>query len=377
MKTRHQSSLLVFGALALVGTGIAQVPSGNDTSDPNFNTGMGTGALGLTGANGGSFDTASGYDALLSNTTGFSNTAAGYEALRSNTVGTNNTAIGVSALYFNGGGIHNTASGVQALFANTHGNQNTASGFDALFSNKTGNNNSGFGYETLFHATTGTNNVALGWEAGFNLTTGSNNIDIGNQGAAGESGIIRIGTQEPSPLQTNTYIAGIYNNSSVTGLPVVIDSTGQLGVEATSSERFKTAIAPMGSNSSKLNQLRPVIFQYKADPQATQRYGLIAEEVAKVYPELVIRSKSGTIDGIRYDELAPMLLNEMQQQNKQTTAKIDAQAAQIRVLERQELATRTEQLRVQQQIVELKALNNELHTALRLLRDKDGLVAQR
>ena len=107
-------------------------------------------------------------------------------------------------------------------------------------------------------------------------------------------------------------------------------NTGRLGVLA-SSERYKTAIAPMGANTAKLGQLRPVTFHLKTDPKGALQYGLIAEEVAKVYPELVIRDEKGRIDGVRYDELAPMLLNEVQQQ--QTT--ITAQAAQLHDVQKQ------------------------------------------
>jgi hypothetical protein len=145
------------------------------------------------------------------------------------------------------------------------------------------------------------------------------------------------GLSLPTPLQTATYIAGIYNNS-LSGLHVVVTSTGQLGVAGKSSERFKTAVATMGSNTAKLGQLRPVTFKLKSDATGMRQYGLIAEEVAKVYPELVIRDQAGRIDGVRYDELAPMLLNEVQQQQQ----KIDGQAGEISDLK--------------QQMAELKAL---------------------
>jgi hypothetical protein len=157
---------------------------------------------------------------------------------------------------------------------------------------------------------------------------------------AGESGIIRIGT--PS-TQITTYIAGI-ENAKVTGSPVYVTASGQLGVLA-SSERYKTAIAPMGAETEKLQELRPVSFHLKSDPRGAVQYGLIAEEVAKVYPELVIRDQAGTIQGVRYDELAPMLLNEVQKQ-----------AAEIR---------------------ELKKLVTEMHADLLKLQAKDVLVAQR
>jgi hypothetical protein len=137
----------------------------------------------------------------------------------------------------------------------------------------------------------------------------------------------------------------------VSGSAVVVSSTGRLGVTV-SSERYKTAIASMGSNSETLTQLRPVTFHLKTDPKGALQYGLIAEEVAKVYPELVIRNESGRIDGVRYDELAPMLLNDVQQQ-----------AAEIRDLK--------------EQMAELKDLKQELHAALAKLQAENALLAQR
>jgi hypothetical protein len=424
-------SLLAIGALALAGAAYAQVPASNDTSstDGNFNTGMGTGALGGPAAtNGGAFNTASGYqalqsnttngndntasgyqalysnttgsantasgvNALLSNTTGGNNTAAGYQALQNNTTGYYNTASGYEALQFNTTGGNNTAAGYQALQNNTTGSQNTAPGSYALDENTTGNYNTASGYEALFynttgnyntasgvnalqHNTTGSSNIAVGLDAGANLTTGSNNIDIGSKGAAAESDTIRIGI---AATHKATVIAGIYG-TSVTGSAVVVSSTGRLGVTM-SSERFKTAIAPMGANTAKLQQLRPVTFHLKTDPMGALQYGLIAEEVAKVYPELVIRNETGRIDGVRYDELAPMLLNEVQQQQKAATAQAEkvtalveqnvAQAAEMRDLKQQQVRDR------QQQLADLKDLKQELHAALSKLHAEEELVAQR
>jgi Chaperone of endosialidase len=387
MKTLFQSLLLAIAAFALAGTAHAQVPPSNDTSNTTTeNTGMGTGALGgptpvLTGtentasgwealnadtdgtqntASGayalqkntsGSQNTASGVFALQSNTTGSANTASGYEALTVNTTGNDNTATGDFALLFNNGN-NNTASGGGALQNNTTGNNNTASGDQALQNNTTGSQNSASGFAALQNSTTGNGNIAVGFQAGLNLTTGSHNIDIGNKGVAAESDTIRIGA-----TQKATFIAGI-KGISVTGSAVMVSSTGQLGVTV-SSERFKTAIEPMGSNTAKLEQLRPVTFHLKTDPKGALQYGLIAEEVVKVYPELVIRNESGRIDGVRYDELAPMLLNEVQQQ-----------AAEIRDLKQQ-------QLRMQQQVAELKDLNQTTQVALRKVQPKDEFVAQR
>ena len=172
--------------------------------------------------------------------------------------------------------------------------------------------------------------------------------------------MIRIGTEG---TQNKTFVAGIYYVTTLSaGLPVLIDSAGQLGT-VSSSERFKTAIAPMASNTAKLQQLRPVTFRYKADSQGTLRYGLIAEEVAKVYPELVVRDKNGRIDGVRYDELAPMLLNEMQLERKETAEKINAQTAEIRELKGQ--------------VAELNNMKDEVRAALQQLKSKNQLVAQR
>src|SRR5277367_6637184 len=156
------------------------------------------------------------------------------------------------------------------------------------------------------------------------LSTGSNNIEIGTNGAAGDNNTIQIGVQG---TQTKTTIAGIYGDT-ITGSAVYVTSTGQLGVLG-SSERFKTDIAPMPDLSDRLQQLRPVTFHYKTDPKSVRQYGLIAEQVDQVYPELVIRDGKGKIQGVRYEELAPMLLAQMQKQqriNVDQAAKDAAQA---------------------------------------------------
>jgi hypothetical protein len=382
------SSIMVFALAALSGSASAAQPPDVVNSDSAFNTAMGTQALlGLTG--GGSGNTSSGYQSLTSNTTGSENTASGAFALNSNTTaignsafgyfalnsnstgyantavgtgslaantqGTDNTAIGFQALQQNASGYQNSAWGVDALFSNTTGNYNVAAGVEALLDNTTGNANLAFGLEALHSNTTGSNNIGVGYAGGYSLTTGSNNIDIGNVGVAGESGAIRIGAVSK---QTKAYIAGIYG-TSVSGSAVMISSTGQLGVTV-SSERFKTSIASMGDRSARLEQLRPVTFHLKTDPHGTLQYGLIAEEVARVYPELVVRDSSGRIDGVRYDELAPMLLNEVQQQ-----------AARIHELEEQQMRDR------QAQISELRDLKQELHSALSKREASDQLVAGR
>jgi trimeric autotransporter adhesin len=332
----------------------------NNNTSGIYNTA--SGYLALNTNNTGGFNSAAGVRALYANTSGGNNTAAGSNALASNTTGNRNSAVGVRALNHNiggdpatgsSGGDENTASGYEALYSNTTGSDNTASGSYALISNTTGNNNTASGYLALRNNTTGSGNVAVGPYAGFN-TTGFNNIDIGNQGVAGESGVIRIGDLANS---SQAFIAGI-NISTVTGAAVYVNGSGQLGVLA-SSERYKTAIAPIGKDTQKLQQLRPVSFHLKADPHGAVQYGLIAEEVNKVYPELVIRDTSGKIQGVRYDELAPMLLSEAQQQQQELTA----QASEMRDLK--------------QQVAELKALNLATQVALRELQAKGEFVAER
>src|SRR6266576_3923194 len=208
----------------------------------------------------GGYNTANGASALAFDTTGSYNTANGNQALFSNTTGNANTAAGFQALLHNTTGSANTASGYGALLKNT-GNYNTANGYEALFNNTTGNNNTANGFQALYLNTTGGSNIALGHAAGYNLTTGNNNIDIGNVGVAGESAKIRIGTVG---TQTATFIAGIHG-VAVTGVAVVVSSSGQLGV-APSSERFKDEIKPMDKASEAILALKPVTFRYKHDP---------------------------------------------------------------------------------------------------------------
>lgn len=382
----YENAAFGYGALAHNTTGVyntavgaytlsSYTPGNNNTASGynalNFNNGddnTASGANALYSNTTGNYNTASGANALLSNTTGIDNTAAGYGALYVNTTGENNTASGFDALFYNTTGYHNTATGARALESNRTGSGNTALGGTALFSNSTGNDNSAFGTGALYSNTSGSNNIAIGINAGYNLTNGSHNIDIGNQGIPGDGSTIRIGA--PS-TQSATFIAGI-DTAHVTGAAVYVTSSGQLGVLA-SSERYKTAIAPMGSTSEKLERLRPVTFHLKTDPAGTLQYGLIAEEVDKVYPDLVIRNAAGTIQGVRYDELAPLLLNEVQQQQHEMrceAGKIDLQAAEIQGLKQQQRDT-------QRALAQLQDTNKAMQAVLQQLQTKDGRVAMR
>jgi hypothetical protein len=210
---------------------------------------------------------------------------------------------------------------MSALVNNTIGTFNSASGASALFSNTTGSYNSAVGYKALYTNTTGQINAALGYGAGFNITTGSNNIEIANAGSPTDTATIRIGLQG---TQTQTFIAGIAG-SAVTGSDVVVNGSGKLGV-VVSSARYKRDINDMGATTDHLMKLRPVTFIYKNDEQKTKQYGLVAEEVEQVYPELVVHDPDGKVESVRYSMLTSMLLNELQKQTKENAR----QAEQLR-----------------------------------------------
>jgi hypothetical protein len=257
-------------------------------------------------------NTAEGDNALLNLSSGANNTALGFQALLNNTTGSNNTATGANALFSNMTGDVNTATGFRALQRNTTGTHNTATGVRALGGNTTGNGNTAFGIGTLSSNTTGSFNIAVGFDAGANLTTGEHNIVIGNLGVAGESNTMRIGNVH----EVATFIAGI-SGATVTGAPVVVNAAGQLGVAPTSA-RFKDEVKPMDKRSEAILALKPVTFRYKKeiDAERTPRFGLIAEDVAKVNPDLVVRDDSGEIFTVRYDAVNAMLLNEFLKEHK-------------------------------------------------------------
>ena len=274
-------------------------------------------------------DSGFGFEALFSNTTGFNNTAVGAFALFSNVDGVFNTATGFNALASNTGddntatgfialsnnttGSDNTATGLNALALNTAGNSNTANGSQALNNNITGNNNTADGFQALLSNTTGSSNIAVGFGAGLFLTTGDNNIDIGNSGIPDEANTIRVGTQG---TQTKTFIAGV-SGAGVSGMAVKVNAEGQLGT-APSSARFKEAIKPIDKASETILALKPVSFRYKKeiDPERTPQFGLVAEEVDKVNPDLVARDAQGKPYTVRYDAVNAMLLNEFLKAHK-------------------------------------------------------------
>jgi hypothetical protein len=279
----------------------------------SLNTAIGVNALSF---NNGESNTATGVNALYSNSSGQLNTANGVSALFSNTFGSANTATGASALFNNTGGSLNTATGVYALFNNRTGFQNTATGEAALYSHITGDGNTAVGYGALSGNVSGSLNTALGENAGSQLNGGeSNNIDIGANvdGVSGESNTIRIGNTDI----TDTFISGISGTTVASGAAVLVDSNGHLGT-VTSSKRFKEGISPMDKTSEAIFSLEPVTFRYKKeiDRAGIAQFGLVAEEVEKVSPDLVVRDKEGKPYGVRYDQVNAMLLNEFLKEHR-------------------------------------------------------------
>jgi hypothetical protein len=309
-------------------------------------------------------NTATGFGALNHNTIGYENTAEGAGALFGNTTGQYNTAIGTLSLFSTSVSYSNTEIGADALFGDSTGSFNSALGSYALVSDTTGAYNTASGFFALDDSQTGSGNTALGSYAGDGLTTGSFNTYIG-YGASPVNSADNYVTVIGAPVNQSlagaptTYITGIWGTTLAgSTAQVVVNANGQLGV-LTSSERVKTDIVPLGGASERLSQLRPVSFHLKVDPHGAIQYGLIAEEVDKVYPELVIRDNDGKIQGVRYDELAPMLLNEMQKE----AATVASQAIEIRDLK--------------QQVAKVNELEQRLDAALQQLNAKDQVVAQR
>jgi uncharacterized coiled-coil protein SlyX len=338
-----------------------------------------TGSQALYSNTSGYDNTAVGLNALYGNTTGYANTATGIQALTSNTTGIYNTATGDGALYHNTNGFLNTAIGYAALHntivggntaigyyalqSNTTGIANTAVGDQALYSYTTGQSNTAVGDEALYHLTTGYGNTALGYSAGGALTTGDDNIDIGNPGVAGESNTMRIGyTLSPgSTGQSRSFIAAIFGVTTgvADAIPVFSDSAGQLGTMS-SSRRFKKEIKPMDHTSEAILALKPVTFQYKNDTKGAAQFGLIAEEVAQVDPDLVVRDAQGEIYTVRYEAVNAMLLNEFLKEHRtmqEQGRKEQEQAATITGLK---AAVAKQEVTAAQQQKEIRALTASL-----------------
>lgn len=292
--------------------------------------GQGPGALAKNTS--GSYDAAFGYYPLTANNTGEENSAFGAFSLYANTYGSGNTAAGGWSLYSNVGGSYNTANGLSSLYENTSGDYNTASGYASLYENTSGGSNTAVGPYALFSNTSGSNNIAIGSWSAYDLTDSSSyNIDIGSSGASGDNGVIRIGSNGNQSAFFAGGVTGVKTGLS-NAVEVMVDGNGQLGT-INSSIRFKEDVHDMAAASDGLMRLRPVTYRYKqpyADGSKPLDYGLIAEEVAEVYPDLVAKNADGQIQTVQYQKLTPMLLNEVQKER----GLLEAQEKTIQLLEK-------------------------------------------
>jgi hypothetical protein len=300
----------------------------------SFNTAYGENALFSSASND---NTGLGAEALSNNDSGYYNTAVGKAALNGNIRGAGNTAVGGGALLGDKQGNYNTAIGADTLYFNT-GSFEVSDGWQALYNSQYGNNDTAIGARALYNYAFGGDNVAIGYQAGVNLASGEGNVYIASPGPdtnAAEQDTIRIGnaTNNTAEIQRSAFIAGVRGTKTgqTDAVEVLIDSKGQLGT-ISSSLRFKEDIRDMAAYSRRLFDLRPVTFRYKepfADGAKPIEPGLIAEEVADVYPDLVARGADGRIDAVQYFKLTPMLLNELQNQRRELaaeTAKLDSEA---------------------------------------------------
>ncbi len=414
--TKTIRTISLFGAFVLAASTTLAVSPPPDGGYPAQNTAEGQAALfslstgdqntavgyhALSSNTEGSINTAVGSEALTGNTTGYQNSAVGWWALKSNTTGNLNTALGDSALKTNTTGTDNTALGVAALAANTTGSfniaigssvlgnttggENIAMGINAMIATNTGNenialgsfalntnstgsnniaigtnasgnndvgsNNVGIGYQSLFGvAGKASRNIALGYQAGMSLGRGSNNICIGDVGVSEDENTTRIGNVRTA----NTYIAGINGVTVAGGVGVVIDQSGHLGT-VTSSVRYKEEVKPMDKASEAILSLQPVTFRYKhdLDPDGIPQFGLVAEQVEKVNPDLVARDKEGKAYTVRYEAVNAMLLNEFIKEHR----KVEEQAA---INQRQEATIARLEAALKAQAAEIQKVSDEL-----------------
>jgi hypothetical protein len=319
MKTPVPTFLIIFSlaSFAFLSNSHAVNPP-PDGAYAGGNTAEGHLALASLNTSAGLYNTAVGVYSLLSITDGDFCTALGAGTLFANTAD-ENTATGAGALFSHTDGGGNTANGAFALFSHTSGIDNTVVGDRALLLSTTGGFNTAVGEAAMLNNDTGSSNVAIGVQALGNNISGSNNIVLGNVAGSGvttANDVICIGAGGEN-VDSSCYIGGIFNATSSGGTAVFINSAGKLGT-STSSLRFKEAIKPMEQASAALFALKPVSFHYKKeiDPQGTKQFGLVAEEVEKVNPDLVVRDKEGKPYTVRYDQVNAMLLNEFLKEHR-------------------------------------------------------------
>src|SRR5215468_8708909 len=353
-------------ALRALTTGVGNTGLGSfalyQNTDAGSNTAVGAAALALNTADS---NTAVGATALVLNTTGDTNTAVGRNALTNNQISSDNNAVGAFALFNNdssgnGSANFNNAFGRNALFNNVDGDENDAFGDDAMEENTTGSQNTAMGDDALDGNTIGSGNVAVGKEAGNSIIDGNDNVVLGHNAGIGlmhASRNIAIGTEVAGPFadfDDTCFIGSIFGeivSDPGSQAAVFVDQFNVVGV-FNSSRKYKHDIQPMDKASETLYRLKQVTFRFNSDWKGTTQYGLIAEDVAKVDPQLVSR-RDGEIMSVHYEQINSMLLNEFLKEHK----KVEEQQASISQLKR-EMQTMLAQLK--EQSVQIQKVNAQL-----------------
>ena len=325
-----------------------------------YNTAVGLNSLSSTTT--GTFNTAIGSAALRNNTTSDSNTAVGSNALFRNRFGDNNTAVGDSALYYNTVGDLNTAVGDLAMYYNTIGQSNTAVGDGALLRNIEGGYNTALGSSALNFNTTGYNNTAVGDGALYGNTTSSGNTALGRRAGIDVTmadNVICIGAPGAN-VSDSCYIGNVWQQPGGSQA-VYVNALGKLGVQV-SSRRFKDEIKAMEETSEVIYRLKPVSFRYKPEIEPTRPpgFGLIAEDVEKINPDLVVRDKEGKPYSVRYDAVNAMLLNEFLKEHRKVQA-------QQRKIHEQEATVAELKSTVAEQRKDFEAISAQQHKEIQAL----------
>jgi len=342
---------LRLSALAFVAGSLALSPPARAVCREGC-TGVGGTFLGDDAATG-HYETAIGASALGAGRYHVANTANGANALHSITTGNKNLAVGYDALFGNQTGTYNMATGANALYNNRTGNRNVAGGYNALFGNQAGNFNTAIGFRALYQ-NTDSNNVALGFNAGSNVIDGSGNVCIGYNvlGVAGETNTTRIGN--------------IYSSLASARL-VYINSDNKLGT-LVSSRRFKEEIKPMDNASEAILALKPVTFRYKKqiEPNGVIMFGLIAEQVEKIDPNLVTRNDKGEAETVRYEAVNAMLLNEFLKQHRKVEDHERRRAEQERTIARHQSEIHALASQIQKASAEIRLIKSGPQTVASL-----------
>jgi hypothetical protein len=294
-----------------------------------------------------------GSSTLLANTTGADNTAVGLQALFANTTGGDNTAVGLYALFANTTATYDTASGADALYSNTTGDYNTASGYQALYSNNTGGENTAVGVNALYSNNTGNDLTCIGYDCTADADGLRNASAIGAHAVVGESNALVLGGIGPYAVKVGI---GTATPSNVLTIAQGAGHPVSDGWETFSSRRWKTNIQTLQGALWKVEQLRGVSYDLKANGK--HEVGVIAEEVGAVVPEVVTWDKDGKdAQSVDYSRLTALLIEATKEQQRQIQQEQAANNEQRREIQQgqAQLAKALRQIKQQQNVLRAQA----------------------